>query len=334
MTKDEREQIADFYGLMTGHVCDKQRFFEMLQLALSTFVYSGLPKTIPAEFLEGYLICNGTVGIGKIAGELYCAPGGFCGDYNGYLPDSYLAEVLNKGTLSGKWGKDLVVGYNNATRTPDFDIIQTGDILKTIDRSELIVTIFTRLLRIPKAASDAEAAAIDAAINSLLDGDLHAIASDNTLQDILQDIGSGRTDSRFLDLVDPQQVDQLQYLNQYHDNVIKRYMQRRGHSMTITSKLAQQTNAEMHGADSYSMIYPLQQLHYRQLMCDEINRLFGTSITVEFSELVKNNYDIVINYVPDELNERGVIDGEGQNVNNAGSTQNPAEPTGANGNTD
>lgn len=333
MTKDEREQIADFYGLMTGHVCDKQRFFEMLQLALSTFVYDGLPDTIPAEFLEGYLICNGTVGIGKIAGDLYCAPGGFCGDYNGYLPDSYLAEVLNKGTLSGKWGLDLVVGYNNATRTPDFDILQTGDILKTIDRSELIVTIFTRLLRIPKAASDAEAAAINEAINSLLDGDLHAIASDNTLQDILQDIGSGRTDNRFLDLVDPQQVDQLQYLNQYHDNVLKRFLLRRGHAMQITSKLAQQTNAEMHGTDSICMIYPLQQLHYRELMCKQVNKMFGTDISVQFNDLVKNSYDIAVNYVPDELNEREVIpDGESTDDNNAGSAQNPAEPAGADGN--
>jgi hypothetical protein len=89
----------------------------------------------------------------------------------------------------------------------------------------------------------------------------------------------------------------------------------------------------MHGADSYSMIYPLQQLHYRKLMCDEINRLFGTSITVEFSELVKNNYDIVINYIPNELNERGVIDGEGKNANAAGSAQEPTEPAGADGNT-
>lgn len=328
MTQDEIRQRAEFWQLVPG--CRSMRRFEMLTDALSTFVYDGLPETLPAEWLEGYLITNGTVGIGKIDGELYCAAGGYCGNYNGYLPDHYLAEVLNKGQLYGEWGKDLVVGWNNAIRTPDLDIWHTADMLTEVDISERIVTVFTRLLRIPKAKDDAEKEAIEEAIKSLLKGDLTAVASSNTLQDL---VGSASDADRFLDLVDPQQVDQLQYLNQYRDNLIKRYMQRRGHSMTITSKLAQQTNAEMHGADSYSMIYPLQQLHYRQLMCSEINRLFGTSISVEFSELVKNNYDLVVNYVPDELNERGVIDDESQDDNAAGSAQEPAEPAGADGNT-
>lgn len=310
MTKEEKERRADFYDLMCGKASDKQRFFECLQIALSTFEYEGLPDTLPAEWLEGYLVCNGTVGIGKINGNLYCAAGGFCGDCNGYIGDHYQATVDNRGTLYGKWGTDLVVGWNNSTRTPDFDIMQTADIFKTIDKSELIVTIFTRLLRIPKAASDAEAEAIDHAICQLLEGDLHAIASDNTLQDIMAEIGGSHSDSRFLDLVDPRQVDQLQYLNQYHDNILKRYMQRRGQAMQITSKLAQQTNAEMHGMDSYCMIYPLQQLHYRKKMCDEINRIFGTSISVQFSEMVKNSYDMAINYIGDELNEKEVIPDE------------------------
>lgn len=328
MTQDEIRQRAEFWQLLPA--CSSMRRFEMLTDALSTFVYDGLPETLPAEWLEGNLITNGTVGVGKIDGKLYCAAGGYCGNYNGYLPDHYRAEVLNKGQLYGEWGKDLVVGWNNAIRTPDLDIWHTADMLTEVDISERIVTVFTRLLRIPKAKDDAEKEAIEEAIKSLLKGDLTAVASSNTLQDL---VGSASDADRFLDLVDPQQVDQLQYLNQYRDNLIKRFMQRRGHSMTITSKLAQQTNAEMHGADSYSMIYPLQQLHYRQLMCNNINRLFGTSITVELSELVKNNYDLVVNYVPDELNERGVIDGEDQDDNAAGSAQNPAEPTGADGNT-
>lgn len=329
MTQDEIRQRAEFWGLMPA--CASMRRFEMLTDALSTFMYDGLPDTIPAEWLEGYLITNGTVGIGKIGGELYCAAGGYCGNYNGYLPDHYLAEVVSKGELYGVWGKDIAVGWNNAIRTPDLDIWHTADMLTEVDISERIVTVFTRLLRIPKAKDDAEKEAIEEAIKALLKGDLTAVASSNTLQDL---VGSASDADHFLDLVDPQQVDQLQYLNQYRDNLIKRYMQRRGHSMTITTKLAQQTNAEMHGADSYSMIYPLQQLHYRQLMCDEINRLFGTSITVEFSELVKNNYDLVVNYVPDELNEREVIPDENEDDNAAGTAQQPDEPAGTDGDSD
>ena len=82
-------------------------------------------------------------------------------------------------------------------------------------------------------------------------------------------------------------------------------------AMQITAKLAQQTNAEMHGADDISMIYPLEQLKYRKRFIDDLNKYYGEkysfNASVEFGELLKNNYDRVINYVPDELNEKGIV---------------------------
>lgn len=319
MTREEMERRAAWWNLIPD--CMAMRRYEMMTDAMCTFTYFDLPDTLPAEWLEGYLITTGTVGVGLIDGDLYCAPGSYTGDYNGYLPTEYRAEVLNKGQLAGVVGKDVVVGWNNAIRSPDLDIWHTAQMLHEVDVSERIVTIFTRLLRIPKAKSDGEKEAIEEAIVKLLAGDITAVTSDNVLQDVL---GSGSDADRFLDLVDPQQVDQLQYLNQYRDNLLKRFMQRRGHSMTVTAKLAQQTNAEMHGADSYSIIYPLQQLHYRQRMLDDIKRIFPDHISpdasVEFSEIVKNQYDLVINYVPDELNEREVITDEGKTDNAADST--------------
>lgn len=318
MTKDEQIRRAEWWDLIPG--CTGMRRYEMMEDALSTFIYKDLPDTLPVEWLEGYLVSTGHVGIGKVegSGPLYCAPGSWTGDYNGYMPTEYRALVIGKGQIAGTVGENIVVGWNNAIRRPDFDIWHTADMLTEVDISEKIVTIFTRLLRIPKAKSDAEKEAIEEAIKALLVGDLTAVASDNTLQDLM---GSS-SDDRFLDLIDPQQVDQLQYLNQFRDNLLKRFMQRRGHSMTVTSKLAQQTNAEMHGADSYSMIYPLQQLHYRQRMLEDIKRVFPDDISpdasVEFSDIVKNQYDLVINYIPDELNERSVIGDEKAPDGNSG----------------
>lgn len=311
MTNEDRERIADFYGLMISQVSKKARFFECLQTALSVLEYKGLPETLPAEYLLGYQLCNGTVGVGRIDGVegIYCAPGGYCGEYNGYYPDHYRACVLGKGDLYGKAGEDIAVGWCNSTRTPELDIFLTADILHEVDVSEKIVTIYTRLLRIPKAKSDAEQTAIESAIQSLIDGNIKAVASDNTLTDVLSEISGGSGDN-FVDLIDPDRIDQLQYLCQYRDNVLKRFMQRRGHPMQITSKLAQQTNAEMHGADSYSMIHPLELLKYQKRLCEDINRIFGLETSVELSELVKNNYDIVVNYVPDEMNEKGVINND------------------------
>ena len=77
--------------------------------------------------------------------------------------------------------------------------------------------------------------------------------------------------------------------------------------MQVTSKLAQQSTSEVHGSDSVAMIEPLMKLQCRKRMCDEINAMFGTNIEVEFSEVMNNNYDLIVNYVPDEMNERGVL---------------------------
>jgi GrpB-like predicted nucleotidyltransferase (UPF0157 family) len=123
----------------------------------------------------------------------------------------------------------------------------------------------------------------------------------------LQTAVNGVPDRQFLDLIDVKDVDKLQYLNQYHDNILKRFMQRHGHAMQITSKLAQQTNAEMHGADDISMTIPLQELKYRKKLAEMLNKYYELNVSVDFGELLKNNYDRIVNYVPDELNEKNVV---------------------------
>ena len=200
--------------------------------------------------------------------------------------------------------KPIVVGWNNALMSPDIDIYDTAHTLAENRTSEDINLIFSRLLRIPIARNSKEKAIIDSAIKAIIDGKIEAVASD--IKD-LQTAVNGVPDRQFLDLIDVKEVDKLQYLNQYHDNILKRFMQRHGHAMQITSKLAQQTNAEMHGADDISMIVPLQELKYRKKLAEMLNKYYELDVSVEFGELLKNNYDRIVNYVPDELNEKNVV---------------------------
>ena len=296
-------------------------YIELWQVLMSQFVYEGLPESLPAEWIEGILISNGSVGIGERDGTLYCAAGGYIGQINGYLPEKYVAQVPAIGQItgeaespaaydiSGEPGKTIVVGWNNASHTPDFDIMDTAAALTEGRTSEDINVIFSRLLRIPIARSSKEKAIFESAINAILDGRVEAISSDiKSLSEIVNECDE---QVQFLDLVNVKDVDKLQYLNQYMDNQLKRFMRRHGCSMNITNKLAQQTNAEMHGADDYSMIYPMQKLHYRELMISDLNRIYGEkygfTASVRFSDILKNNYDKVINYVPDELNEKGIV---------------------------
>ena len=271
----------------------------LFSLQCSQFVYEGLSETLPQEFLEYYLALNGTIAIGKVtelgdSSELYIAMGAYNGNYNGYLPEEYTAAVTGIGEISGKWygdNKTIVVGKNNLMGSPEFDIPFTAEVLSQVDISEKVNVIFARLSRIPYADNDTEKTGIESAIKAIVEGDVYAVANRNVKSKFEEFLEQSKVETdKFLDLVDVDKINGLQYLNQYRDNVMKRFLSRRGYMVQTTSKLAQQTNSEIHGSDSYALLYPLEQLRERQKMVKNINSLFGTSITVRFNEILEKVY--------------------------------------------
>lgn len=272
----------------------------LFDLQVRQFVYTGLPDTIPAEFLEFFLLINGTVAIGKVKelgnDEIYCATGGYNGDYNGYLPKEYTAAVTGLGEISGYWygdNKTIVVGCNNLMRAPEFDIPYTAEVLSQIDISERCNVIFARMARLPYADNDKQRAAIESAIQSIIKGDPFSTFTRDAVDKFEQFLESSsyQDKEKFLDLVDPDKINGLQYLNQYRDNVMKRWLARRGYMIQTTSKLAQQTDSEIHGSDSYAMLYPLEQLGCRKKMCEQMSEVLQTECSVDFNPIFKKVYD-------------------------------------------
>ena len=321
-----KKRLADFKN--------KDNYFKYLSqlftLQVSQFEYEGLPETLPAEFLELYLLINGTVAIGKVKelenDDIYCAVGSYNGDINGYLPSEYTAAVVGLGEISGKWygtDKTVVVGRNNSIRAPEFDIPYTADVLCQVDISESCNVLFTRFMKLPFADNDKQKQQLESAIKSIIKGDVFAVASRDISNKIDEFISESRITGdkeKFLELVDPDKINNLQYLNQYRDNVMKRFLQRRGYMMTTTSKLAQQTNAELHGSDSYSLLYPLEQLKMRKEMCENMNALFGLQSSVKFNPILEKVYKDYMSEpetekTPTDSNDnKGQDDSEGNNT--------------------
>lgn len=214
-------------------------------------------------------------------GNLYTGSGGFCGDIKNFLPTEYQITNVGIGHKQGKIGEVFAVGYNNSTLSPDFMLMQTASILTEIDVSERCNVLFSRLLRIPKVADEKEKVSIEKSIKAVMDGKFEAVVSKNVMEQIME---TGSADNKFLDLCDIKDIDKLQYLNQYRDNVVKRFYQFYGQGMQTTAKLAQQTTDELHGSDTIAMIVPVDMLRRRKNMCEQINSLFGTDISVDFSE--------------------------------------------------
>ena len=72
---------------------------------------------------------------------------------------------------------------------------------------------------------------------------------------------------------------------------MKRWLARRGYMIQTTSKLAQQTDSEIHGSDSYAMLYPLEQLECRKKMCEELSEVLDTECSVDFNPILRKVYD-------------------------------------------
>lgn len=293
---------------------------QLYDIASSKFIYSDLPDTIPQELIESCFICEGICAVGNINGKLYAATGGYCGEIlDGFLPSEYQGAVKGVGNFRGVIGKDVAVAWNNNTCSPDLDIIEAASALTEVYTSEDINVIFSRLLRIPIAKDSKDKAVIEAAIKAITEGKIEAVSSGIKLDDVL---GNQDNSPKFLDLVDVKDVDKLQYLNQYYDNRFKRFLQHHGVPMQITAKLAQQTTTEIQGADAYSIIYPLQQLKRRKQFCEDINRIFGTNVSVSFTEVWQEAYDRYINYTAgDENNEKEVLDNENKSSKNSRDTE-------------
>ena len=257
----------------------------LTNILVSMFEYKNLPDTLEDWQIETQLISTGSCGVCKINGGLYTGVGGYCGNVVNFVPDSYLITNVGVGEKQGKVGVDFAVGWNNSLAMPDLRLMQIASVLTEIDVSERCNVIFSRFLRIPLVRDTKEKVAIENAVNSIIKGKFETVMSDNVLEKM---INTGSAENKFLDLVDVKEVDKLQYLNQYRENVLKRFFMEYGQGMQTTSKLAQQTTDEIHGTDAISMILPLDRLKRRKKFVEDINKLFGTNITVDFSECWKD----------------------------------------------
>lgn len=256
----------------------------MFRLLLSRTEWDGLPDTIPEEFLKGFCIMNGTVGVGRAKdGNLYCFEGSYHGDINGYLPEKYQGALPNM-QFDGLVDIDIAVGLNNATRTPDFDLWQYASILSEIDTSEKVNVLFSRFMRVPRAKDEKDRAAIVETITNIANGKIDAIVSNNIQADARALLSDGSLSEPFLDLTDVDKVDKLQYLNQYRENIVKRFFQHYGQKSSVGTKLAQMTEAETSVGDSIPLIGLFEWLHYQEKLSEDMNRIFGLSTSVKLGK--------------------------------------------------
>lgn len=251
----------------------------LLNVLTDMFEFENLPDTINPTILALLTITNGHCGVAKDGENYYACVGSWGGTVskvNG-IGEDYVSVFLDGSGAKG----NIAILKNNNTMTPD--IMELYDVALNMTETDISIkcnVLFTRLLPIFKCSDEKQCKAIEKVLETATDGKINTFLAD--LKEIDLD-GSFKSVEKF-DLTQPQEVDKIQYLTKYYDDIMRRFYTKYGHSMAGTQKMAQQNNSEISMNDTISMIYPTEKLKCYKEFCDELNEKFGLNVSVRFSE--------------------------------------------------
>lgn len=322
--------FGDMKSRMQNLVVENDYFNFLRTVEEMMFEYEGLPEEIDAFRLEDFLNLTGGVIWQEQNGKHYVAPyparqGEI--DQWGYGKVAH-STTLNGVTLEGVVGETAAVIYNNTARTPQTDLFTTADILTDIDCSSKKNVLFAKIAPLFETANSKQKTALDELITKIIDGEVKTIISEADTN--INAIASGDKNSiKSVDAITaPEKIQYLQYLSQYFDIRLRRHFMRRGLSLKTSDKQAQVTKDEVHGMDACTWFYPLSKLKAREIGVEMVNKIFGTNISVRFSELWRQEWEAykIRSNAEDEQEEQEERElmKEGEQVENA-ETENGTE---------
>lgn len=309
----------DAFSYMKSKTQNKIRYATYSNLLFNTmlemFEWENLPDSIPKRFLENILHATGEVFISRINDKLIASHGTLSGEVDEYGMGTECIAVCPRGQARGERGVDIAYGINNDTATPDMLIYWIAHLLAETDKSIKLNVIYSRLLKIPKVSNEKDKAMFEEILKKVMDGEPQAFASKDSLD---LELGNG---TETFELTDANKIDKLPYLTQFFEDCLKRFYNFYGQPMQNQNKRAQSISDEIHGQDSVSFIIPMQMLKCRQALCDEVNRIFGTDISVDFSPIWKVELAGFINRDANENGDADIIERSDNYANNDGTTE-------------
>lgn len=288
----------------------------LLNIILEIFEFKNVPENWDMNIFMMLLLSNGHLAVTKDDnGDLLYVFGSFNGEISKYtgLGEEYTGAILSGGSLSRVIGENCVLFKNNRTMTGDLpELFNYADLMTENDISLKTATIYTRLLPLMKVSDSKIKSTIDNALDDIYNGKLFTFISDKMETEIDGTLKSAEV----LNLTDPARINNLQYIDKSYDDIMRRFYTRFGHSMANTQKMAQQNESEISMNDTVSMIYVMEKLELLQKSVEDMNNMFETNITVDFSEswqvrVAKTEEDFTPNNIDENmLGDNGGADDE------------------------
>lgn len=268
---------------------------ELEILHYSMFEYGNLPETVDPFYLEAYLqngdplscvawwrINSNETCPGFPEGSLIVTPAALGTRLNPYGEGTEVIATTRNGherRFYSRYDEDVALGFNTINHSNCADIEVDSQTLGEIDLSILYLIHYTRLYPIFKAADEKTRDKIITAFSRMEVGKPLTIIDKPLLEELGIDSASITTET----LTNPELSRVIQYTAKLREDVKRWHFTKYGQTINSSSKLAQETVDEVNGAVSASLIIPLDMLNARRKMLEEVNRKFGTDITVDLS---------------------------------------------------
>lgn len=281
-----------FSNFLTGRINGKMYDFRnkdivvsdhityFLLKTLSMFKYNNLPDTIPTRVIELYFQLNGHVGIYEYKDELYALYGGLGGEPNyNYMPTEFVfSNPALKISKNLKIGEDCVVIPNDDMYFGLYPLMHKY--ATALAENELSMYIASIVMRTPSAMTADDDTSFESAkkfMKDIEDGKLSAVMSSEFLEGI-KSIPIQTSQSRTI----TQLIEYEQYLKAGFFNEI-------GLNANYNMKRESLNSNESQLNDD--MLYPMidNMLKCRREGLEEVNKMYGTNISVEYNSSWKDN---------------------------------------------
>ena len=279
---DFRDKSQSFFHYCTQYLNRTQRMFE----------YSGLPETIPAEYLERFLQVCGFAVIAKVNGNLYAFVGGLGGNDESPYNEPTFSVIANPALRFNKTlyiDRDCVLIRNDVALEGIAPIIAryasallendiSLDMMSKNMRSNILLNAPTNDLK--KAA--------EKALSDIDNGARGIIGGFNYLKGI-EIFPTGATSAtRITDLIE------------YHQYLRSGLYNELGLQSNFNMKRESLNTAETGMNDD--VLIPLidEMLKQREQGVERVNQMFGTNILVKLSSIWETVHDEITNPEPEQ----------------------------------
>lgn len=197
--------------------------------------------------------------------------------------------------------KVVIIKNNDYMYSEYINMLWFAEMLARTDESEKALIIWSKMHPIAKATSGIEIDKMREVIRGIIE--------ENKLYDIIDDNSKLLTgtptsrDDNVLRLTDENAVEKMHFLSEFHYELIRRYCTLYNMPFRTNSKSAQSLESELHNTDIFSKVVNANRLKCRQDAAKKINDMFGLNISVDFSDLIKEENKVIESNIKQELNE-------------------------------